>query len=187
MRWRTMRRLGQSSQDSKPVMRMHALPAPTNGGLSPSYHSGDAPWQTPTSARNTQATWTQQKIRWRHLRTIDDSRGLALSGATAASLPRFEAAVRQLNLYIDNPVATVDQALAESPEFVMAHALRAWLHLIGTEPAGVQIARGTLAAAQKLPATDREQGHLTAIGHLVEGRWSATSRSEERRVGKECR
>ena len=95
---------------------------------------------------------------------VHDIRGLALSGATAASLPRFEAAVRQLNLYIDDPVATVDQALAESPEFVMAHALRAWLHLIGTEPAGVQIARAALALAQKLPATVREQGHLTAIG-----------------------
>jgi tetratricopeptide (TPR) repeat protein len=106
---------------------------------------------------------------------VHDTRGLALSGATAASLPRFEAAVRQLNLYIDDPIATVDQALAESPEFVMAHALRAWLHLVGTEPAGVQIARAALAAAQRLPATDREQGHLTAIGHLVEGRWSAAS------------
>jgi tetratricopeptide (TPR) repeat protein len=106
---------------------------------------------------------------------VHDIRGLALSGATAASLPHFETAVRQLSLYIDDPVATVDQALAESPEFVMAHALRAWLHLLGTEPAGVQIARASLAAAQKLPATDREQGHLTAIGHLVEGRWWAAS------------
>src|SRR3981189_1952766 len=88
---------------------------------------------------------------WSSIRMVHDIRGLALSGATAASLPRFEAAVRQLNLYIDNPCATLDQASAESPEFVMAHALRAWLHLIGTEPAGVQIARATLAAAQKLP------------------------------------
>src|ERR1700704_1477300 len=112
---------------------------------------------------------------WSSIRMLHDIRGLALSGATAASLPRFEAAVHQLNLYIDDPIATVDQALAESPEFVMAHALRAWLHLIGTEPAGVQIARAALAAAQSLPATVREQGHLTAIGHLVEGRWSAAS------------
>src|SRR5262245_64395245 len=112
---------------------------------------------------------------WSATGMVHDIRGLALSGATAASLPRFEAAVRQLNLYIEDPVATVDQALAESPDFVMAHALRAWLHLLGTEPAGVQIARASLAAAQKLPATDREQGHLTAIGHLVEGRWWAAS------------
>jgi tetratricopeptide (TPR) repeat protein len=107
---------------------------------------------------------------------VHDIRGLALSGATVVSLPHFEAAVRQLSLYIDDPIATVDQALAENPEFVMAHALRAWLHLIGTEPAGMQIARASLAAAQKLPATDREQGHLTAISHLVEGRWWAASR-----------
>src|SRR5262249_136339 len=112
---------------------------------------------------------------WSSNRMVHDIRGLALSGATAASLPRFEAAVRQLNLYIDDPLATIDGAVAEGPDFVMAHALRAWLHLIGTEPAGVQIARAALAAAQKLPATVREQGHLTAIGHLVEGRWSAAS------------
>jgi hypothetical protein len=35
---------------------------------------------------------------WSFKRMIHDIRGLALSGATAASLPRFEAAVRQLNL-----------------------------------------------------------------------------------------
>jgi len=106
---------------------------------------------------------------------LQDIRGLALSGATAAALPHFEAAVRQLNLLIGDPIATVDKALAESPEFVMAHALKAWLHLIGTEPSGLQVARAALATAQRLPATDREQGHLTAIGHLVDGRWGAAS------------
>ena len=45
----------------------------------------------------------------------------------------------------------------------MAHALRAWLHLLGTEPAGIPVARAALDAAWKLPATAQEQGHLTAI------------------------
>jgi hypothetical protein len=104
-----------------------------------------------------------------------DIRGHALSGATAASLPHYEAAVRQLNLFIGDPVATVDKAIAESPDFVMAHAFKAWLHLLGTEPAGLPVARAALATAHKLPTTMQEQGHLTAIGHLVEGRWSAAS------------
>ena len=106
---------------------------------------------------------------------LQDIRGHALSGATAASLPHYEAAVRQLNLFIGDPVATVDKAIAESPDFVMAHAVKAWLHLLGTEPAGLPVARSELEAAQQLPATEQEQGHLAAIGHLVEGRWHAAS------------
>src|SRR5262245_12441344 len=106
---------------------------------------------------------------------LQDIRGHALSGATAAGLSYYEKAVRELNLYIGDPVATVDKAIAESPDFVMAHALKAWLHLLGTEPEGLPVARAALAAAQKLPTTVREQAHLAAIGHLVEGRWRAAS------------
>src|SRR5215468_5875816 len=106
---------------------------------------------------------------------LRDTRGHALTGATAKALPHYEAAVRQLNLFIGDPVATVDKAIAEAPDFVMAYALRAWLHLLGTEPGGIPIARAALEMAQGLPATAQEMGHLAAIGHLVEGRWRAAS------------
>src|SRR5215475_596841 len=88
---------------------------------------------------------------------FQDIRGLVLSGATAASLPHYEKAVHELNLFTGDPVATVDKALTENPDFVMAHALRAWLHLVGTEPAGLPAARTALAAAQRLPGTERER------------------------------
>ena len=106
---------------------------------------------------------------------FQDIRGLALSDATAASLPHYEVAVRELNLFTGDPVASVDEALIENSDFVMAHALRAWLHLIGTEPAGVPVARTALAAAQALPANEREQAHLAAISHLIAGRWALAS------------
>jgi tetratricopeptide (TPR) repeat protein len=106
---------------------------------------------------------------------FQDIRGLALSGATAASLPHYEVAVRELNLFTGDPVASVDEALIENPDFVMAHALRAWLNLIGTEPAGVPVARAALATAQALPANEREQAHLAAISHLIAGRWALAS------------
>jgi len=61
--------------------------------------------------------------------TISDIRGHLLTGATARSLPHYETATRQLNLFVGDPVASVDAAIAESPDFVMAHALRAYLHL----------------------------------------------------------
>src|SRR5437870_3679710 len=78
-----------------------------------------------------------------------DVLGYALSGATATSLPHFETAVRELNLFINDPVATVDKAIAESPDFVMAHALKAWLLLLGTEPAAVPLARAALVTASR--------------------------------------
>lgn len=108
--------------------------------------------------------------------TVQDVRGHALSGASEDSAALYGKALRQLNLYSGDPVASVDAALAESPGFVMAYALRAWLHLLGTEPAGIAVARTSWQAASRLAATTQEQGHLAAIGHLVEGRWHAASR-----------
>lgn len=110
---------------------------------------------------------------------LKDCRDHALTGATDNSLPHYETAVREFNLFINDPVASVDKAIAESPDFVMAHALRAWLHLLGTEPAGIPVAREALAAARKHPATAQEQGHLAAIDHLINGRWHAAAQAME--------
>jgi hypothetical protein len=107
---------------------------------------------------------------------ITDIRGHRLSGATAAGVTEYERAVRQLNLFIGDPVATVEAALAQSPEFVMAHALKAWLNLLGTEPAGIAVARDVLEASMRLPVTPHEQRHLIALAHLVDGRWHMASR-----------
>lgn len=104
---------------------------------------------------------------------MKDSLGLDLSGATPAALDRYTAAVSLLQCYRGDPVAEVDAALAEAPGFVMAQALKAWLHLLGTEPGGLPVARAALEAVEGLPATDREQGHIAAIRHLTEGRWHA--------------
>jgi hypothetical protein len=108
--------------------------------------------------------------------TLRDVRGLALSGANPAALEAYERAMAELQCYRGDPVSAVDAALAAAPDFTMAHALRAWLHLLGTEPEGLPVAREALAAAEALPATARERGHLAAIGHLAEGRWHAAGR-----------
>jgi hypothetical protein len=116
---------------------------------------------------------------------LKDCRGNWLTGATGKSLPHYETALREFNLFINDPVATVDRAIAASPDFVMAHALKAWLNLLGTEPAGVPVARAALDAARKLPATAQEQGHLAAIGHLADGCWYAAAQAMED-VAIEC-
>jgi tetratricopeptide (TPR) repeat protein len=108
-----------------------------------------------------------------------DIRGHRLSSATSASLPHYEAALRELNLFIGDPVATVDKAIAAAPDFVMAHALKAWLNLLGTEPGGQPVARAELDATKDLPATAQEKGHLAAIAHLCDGRWHAAAHAIE--------
>jgi hypothetical protein len=107
---------------------------------------------------------------------VTDMRGHRLTGASDASLPHYETALRQLNIYAGDPLASADAAIAESSDFVMAHALKAWLNLLGTEPAGLTVAQEALEAAEHLPATDQEVRHLTAIVHLLDGRWHMAAR-----------
>ncbi len=105
-----------------------------------------------------------------------DTAGHPLSGATAESVTHFETAAQQLRCYVGDPVATVDAALTAAPQMVMAHALKGYLHLLGTEPAALPGARDCVAAAAGLPADDRERGHLEAVRLLTEGRWRAAGR-----------
>lgn len=100
-----------------------------------------------------------------------DDTGHRVSGATSASLAHFEQARRELLCMVDDPAASVDRVLAESPDMTMAHVLKAWLHLLGTEPSGVPVALACCEAAARLPADDREQRHVAAAGALAHGRW----------------
>lgn len=108
--------------------------------------------------------------------TLKDIRGLDVTGATAAALVPYEAAVADLQCYRGDPVAQVDAAIEAAPGFAMAHALKAWLHLLGTEPSGLPVARAAHAAAAAAAGTARERGHVAAIGHLIEGRWLQAGR-----------
>ena len=98
------------------------------------------------------------------------------TGATDAALAEFLEAQHQLRCMIGDPLAGTDAALADAPAFVMAHVFRAYLHLLGTEPSGVEVARESLRHASGLGGTDAERGHLAAAEHLVEGRWHAAGR-----------
>jgi len=79
-----------------------------------------------------------------------DSSGHRVSGDNAQSLALFEKAALELLCMVDDPVATVDSAIAASPPMTMAHVLKAWLNLLGTEPSGVAGAQACLDAADKL-------------------------------------
>jgi hypothetical protein len=93
---------------------------------------------------------------------ITDIRGHQLTGASDKSLKDFEKASRQLTLFSGDPVSTVDAAIAASPDFIMAHALRAWLLVLSAESAALPAARASLEAARKVGGNRREQMHLGA-------------------------
>lgn len=108
-----------------------------------------------------------------------DTLGLALSGAGADAVAHYEAARRELQCYVGDPVALADRAIAASPGFVMAHVLKAWLYLLSTEAGAQPVARACWQAARALPADARERGHLAAIESLLDGQWGAASRTLE--------
>ncbi len=109
-----------------------------------------------------------------------DSTGHQVSGANPHSLAAYDQAARELLCMVDDPAASVARALEASPEMTMAHVLQAWLHLLGTEPEGIAVARAACEAAAGLPADDRERRHLAAAQALVQGRWrEAAQRLED--------
>jgi hypothetical protein len=84
--------------------------------------------------------------------------------------------LHEVRCFLGDPVATVEHALKDSPELVMGYVLKAYLHLLETEPGGLPVARSAYKAAQALPANDRERRHVHAIGHLAQERWRAAGR-----------
>lgn len=101
---------------------------------------------------------------------------LAHTGADQDSMEIYERALYQLQCYIADPVATVDKAIVASPQFVMAHLLKAYLHILGTEPGHIAIANTCLEAAVRLDANRHERRHQHAVRHLVEGQWQQAGR-----------
>lgn len=111
---------------------------------------------------------------------MQDSRGYAVSGADAASLGSFEAALAELQCYVVDPVATIDAAIAQSPSFVMAHVMKAYLMLAGTELAGLATARECRNAAAKASTNPRERQHIATIDALIAGEYDlAAERFED--------
>lgn len=108
--------------------------------------------------------------------TVADALGLSLSGANADASEHYRRGVAEFQRFVGDPVGSADAAIEAAPGLVMAHALKAWLYGLATEPAATAVARETHGAMLSLPADARERGHVEAIGHLVEGRWHEAGR-----------
>lgn len=99
-----------------------------------------------------------------------DSYGLPLSTDSAMAAAQFRDGVA-LNLSAwPGAGEAFDAALAEDPDFALAHAARARVHLMRSEP---EAARIRMADAERLVArrgSERERGHVDILSHAMAGR-----------------
>jgi tetratricopeptide (TPR) repeat protein len=102
---------------------------------------------------------------------LNDLRGAPLSTGKRASVEALDRAYGLYQGYYNDPVAAIDAALAEDPDFMMGRAFRAGLFLLSSEKAALQDVAKEVAAMKRLAANanDRERGHLAAIETWLEG------------------
>jgi tetratricopeptide (TPR) repeat protein len=98
-----------------------------------------------------------------------DVLGNSVSAASARALGAYERAVDAHLHAWPGVVQALDQAFAEDPDFVLAHALHAlWLQMFGR----IDEARAAMGRAEAgAPATSaREQSHVALVSAMVDGR-----------------
>jgi tetratricopeptide (TPR) repeat protein len=103
--------------------------------------------------------------------TSVDARGEPVSGASQAAIALYEQALDQFQCYSGDPLATLEQAVADSPDFVMGQCFRAYLYLLSTEAAAAAAASMVLDGVAGVPTTARERRHLVALQQLLKGAW----------------
>jgi len=109
------------------------------------------------------------------LHATTDPRGAPTPAIRAESAAAFESALRQLQSYRGDPIATIDAAIAADPDFVMGHILRAEVCITMWERSVVPDVRRGLAQLERLApsATDRERVHIAAIRDWAAGHWDS--------------
>ena len=95
--------------------------------------------------------------------TLVDARGCAISGASAGAIDAYEQALAASQSWRSGADVQVASALQQSPGFVMAHVLQAYLLLCSRDRQRVRSALPVHARAAALPANERERMHLAAI------------------------
>lgn len=100
-----------------------------------------------------------------------DRRDTPVSHATDAALEAYETALQQLQSYRGDPLATIDAALAQHPDFLMGHLFKAGALMTAAENRFTAMARQSLNDAAKLKGNDREERLRNGIELLVQGHY----------------
>ncbi len=115
---------------------------------------------------------------------LSDSRGVPVSTSSGAALDRFEKSLELLNGYFVDPLAEIEAALEEAPDFIMGHCLRGGMMAVASEKAAEPGLRESVEAAEALAgqANERERGHIAALRAWLDGdfraavdRWGAVA------------
>jgi tetratricopeptide (TPR) repeat protein len=100
---------------------------------------------------------------------IQDAQGHRLSGATAEAVTAYDQAVRAFNLVHGDAVGLFDEAREAALDFAMAHLGKAWVYALANDPGLLTQAKPLVESARLLTLNEREQAHLAALSHLVQG------------------
>ncbi len=98
-----------------------------------------------------------------------DAQGHRLSGATAAAATAYDQAVRAFNLVHGDSIGRFDTAREAAPGFAMAHLGKAWVFALANDPGLMTQAQALVETTRPLTLNEREQAHLAALSHLVQG------------------
>src|SRR5688572_19791445 len=103
--------------------------------------------------------------------SLVDCRGVPVSTADPATLARYERAAELTVSYFVDPLAVIDEALAEDPDFVMGHCLKAGLALMSSEKGARPLLADSVAAVDRLwsRANARERAHAGAARAWLDG------------------
>ena len=99
----------------------------------------------------------------------EDAQGHRLSGAAAASGGAYDQAVRAFSLVHGDAIGLFDAAREAAPDFAMAHLGKAWVLALANDPGLLTQAGMLVETARSLSLNEREQAHLAALSHLVQG------------------
>jgi tetratricopeptide (TPR) repeat protein len=100
-----------------------------------------------------------------------DTRGLALTTASAASARLFDRAVAEYLEYRKSVMGTLKQAIEADPDFCLAHCMAGYLFMLfGTHAVDAKVDAALAQAGRLAPrATPREQQHVAALAAWRKG------------------
>ena len=100
-----------------------------------------------------------------------DCRGLPVTCADQSAIDGLERAHDLLLIYTGDPIAVIDEVLAEHPDFIMGHCFKAAVltQSMETRIYGEMVTSVDAAAALSDRANDRERRHIRAVQLWVDG------------------
>jgi hypothetical protein len=104
----------------------------------------------------------------RPLRAATDARGCPLTGANETSLQHYEAALALFQSWRLGAAVHIDQAIQETPAFVMPRVLQAYALVCSRDPRRVGQARPLVARLSALAANPFERQHLGTLLALLD-------------------